>query len=175
MNKKLASKVQTWDNQEERKWRGRWHVLLTAFQGPLFPLGSLLPACGSISRSCMHFVTSPAISGLLSRIREVPAVPRRVVWGMCGLISTKAGRELYWIWQPRVTANCLVLVSQFAMCYVHWAGLLFASCEDNHGPFLTLHTVNHKENVVYCYVSPHRSDPYRCGHTCSSNPNSLFL
>lgn len=101
-------------------------------------------------------------------------VPRRAARGVYDSISTKTGRGA--VLDPslgRVTGFLLGPCVPWCLCCVHWPGLLLQAVRTTSAPFLTPR--DQPQGDLYCYVSPHRSDPHRCGHTCSSKPSSLFL
>lgn len=101
-------------------------------------------------------------------------VPRRPARGMYDSISTKTGRGA--VLDPslgRVTGFLLGPCVPWRTCCVHWTGLLLQAVRTTSAPFLTPH--DQPQGDSYCHVSPHRSDPHQCGHTCSSKPNSFFL
>lgn len=98
-------------------------MLLTAFQGPLFPLGTLSFLLAAASLSLVYPLSGPAISGLLSRIREVRYLEEQSEECMTPSQPRRAG-ELYWT--PDLVGSlafCLVLVSPGACAM--FTGLAF--------------------------------------------------
>lgn len=145
--------------QPEGKWRGRWNVLLTAFQGPLFPLGTLSFLLVAASPSLVYHLSGPAISGL-SRIREMRYLEEQSEECMTPSQPRRAG-ELYWT--PDLVGSlafCLVLVSPgacamftgLAFCYKLWG---------QPRPPSWHHMINHKENMslLLCLTPQIRSPP----------------
>lgn len=98
-------------------------MLLTAFQGPLFPLGALSFLLVAASLSLVYPLSGSAISGLLSGVREMWHLEEQPEECMSPSQPRRAG-ELYWT--PALVGSlafCLVLVSP-GTCAV-FTGLAF--------------------------------------------------
>ena len=155
-----------------RRETERWvECVAYCLSEPLFPHGTLSLLLVAASLSLVYPLSGSAISGLLSGVREMWYLEEQSEEFMTPSQPRRAG-EL--CWAPDLVGSlafCLVLLSPGALlCSLGWPSV--TSREDNHCP---VPDTTWSRGDSYCYVSPHRSDPHRCGHTCSSNPNSLFL